>query len=174
MTAERAGGDVFRWDPASVAADDGVNVIKPDDILPANPGRWLLVPPPGVTAEPYNFELSGVYSGALVPGYFAPPILVVPPAVPRTLVRVWMFRRTAGLAGSTTIQLYRNGNPILAAPLSVTAASGDYSAAQTVAFNAGEDVLGVTDIIECELQAVESYLAGPPPGPEGLRVVMQF
>lgn len=165
---------VYRWDPASTTADDGSLVIKPNDVAPADPGRWLIVTPPGITAEPYSFCIAGVYSAAAVPAYFDPPMLVIPPAAPRTLFRVWMIRRTAGLAGSTTIQLYRNGNPILVTPLSIAAASGDNAGAQTVIFNPGEDVFAATDIIECELQAVESYKAGPPPGPEGLRVLLQF
>ena len=32
---------VYQWDGASTAADDGITVIKPNSIAPANPGRWV-------------------------------------------------------------------------------------------------------------------------------------
>lgn len=31
----------FRWNTRSNAADDGVSVIRPDDVAPANRGRWI-------------------------------------------------------------------------------------------------------------------------------------
>lgn len=31
----------FYFDAASTAVDDGATILKPDDILVANPGRWL-------------------------------------------------------------------------------------------------------------------------------------
>jgi hypothetical protein len=34
-------GGIFYWSATSVATDDGVTVIKPNAILPANPGRYL-------------------------------------------------------------------------------------------------------------------------------------
>src|SRR3990167_1821384 len=33
---------VFDWDPASLAVDDGMTVIKPNDIPALSPGRWIL------------------------------------------------------------------------------------------------------------------------------------
>lgn len=169
-TAPRA----FVWDATSVAADDGATVIKPNDIAGPNPGRWVLESASSFYAEPYVFDLSGVYSSAAVPGFWTPPRFVLPGSAPRTLQRVFLFRRTAGTAGSTTVQLYRNGNPVLAAPLSVTAGAGDYAAATTATFNFGEDVFAVLDYIEPELQAVETHKPGPPSGPEGLTMALLF
>lgn len=40
LIGDGAGG-IFYWNATSTAADDGVNVIKPNAILPANPGRYL-------------------------------------------------------------------------------------------------------------------------------------
>lgn len=34
---------LYQWSDASTAADDGASVVKPDSIIPAIPGRWLLV-----------------------------------------------------------------------------------------------------------------------------------
>ena len=51
--------DLYKFDPASVLADDGADVIRPDNILgpdAANPGRWLKIK---FTAD----DLSGVVSG---------------------------------------------------------------------------------------------------------------
>lgn len=33
----------FHWDALNTDADDGVSIIKPDDIAPADPGRWVLL-----------------------------------------------------------------------------------------------------------------------------------
>lgn len=164
----------FVWDAVSVAADDGATIIKPSDVAGPDPGRWILQSVSVFYAEPYVFDLSGVYSGAAVPGFWTPPRLVLPGSAPRTLQRVFLFRRTAGTAGSTTVQLYRNGNPVLAAALSVTAGAGDYAAATTAAFNPGENVFNALDYIEPELQAVETHKPGPPPGPEGLTLALLF
>tara|TARA_Y100000034_G_scaffold67010_1_gene80863 strand:+ start:2207 stop:3811 length:1605 start_codon:yes stop_codon:yes gene_type:complete len=35
-------GNFYEWDSTNLAADDGTNVIKPDDIGVLAPGRWLL------------------------------------------------------------------------------------------------------------------------------------
>lgn len=35
-------GGFFRWDPSSLAADDGINVVKPNDRTSLQAGRWLL------------------------------------------------------------------------------------------------------------------------------------
>lgn len=172
MEARTAAG-VFVWDAASVAVDDGVSVIKPNDIAPANPGRWLIFPPVAVP-EPYRFLLAGVFSGVPVPAFFDPPELVINPYAPRTLKRVSMVRRTAGTAGATSIQISRNGALVLAAPLSVTAAAGAYATATTIAFVPGEEVFGPANIIDCVLLTTETFFAGPNPGPEGLRVLLEF
>lgn len=34
-------GTFFYFDAASMSVDDGATILKPDDILAANPGRWL-------------------------------------------------------------------------------------------------------------------------------------
>jgi hypothetical protein len=40
-TASYANDGSFKFDWSSLVADDGVNTIKPDDILPSDPGRWI-------------------------------------------------------------------------------------------------------------------------------------
>lgn len=42
MFARLAGVSTFEWFPSSTAADNGVDVLKPDDLAPTDPGRWLL------------------------------------------------------------------------------------------------------------------------------------
>ncbi len=39
-----AAAGFFKYDPSSLAADNGTTVIKPDDITALQAGRWLLVP----------------------------------------------------------------------------------------------------------------------------------
>jgi len=36
------GGGVFAWNDGLVAADDGINIVKPDDTSPGQAGRWVL------------------------------------------------------------------------------------------------------------------------------------
>lgn len=171
MRAETATGP-FAWDSVSVAADDGVNVIKPNDLAPIDPGRWLRlaspVPPPG--AGELHFTLSGMYAGAIVPGVFDP-LYIAPLGF--TITSVQVMRRTAGLAGSTDIDVTKNGVSILAAPpLSVTAGAGDNATVVTAAFAPGANVFLANDILEVVLVAVETFNPGLPVGPEGLRIVI--
>lgn len=173
MDADTPAG-AYRWDATSLLADNGTTVLRPLDVPALDPGRWLYVPPPAGFPEPYEWVIGGVYAAVLVPAYFDAPRLVVPPLAPRTLVRAWLIRRTAGTAGSSSVQVYRNGNPVLAAPLAVTAAAGDNDVQQTTAFNVGEDVFNAIDIIEAQLVTAETFNAGPPPGPDGLRLILQF
>lgn len=170
--AETASG-FYRWDSTSVVADNGTTVLRPNDVPAPNPGRWVYQPPAVQTPEPYDWTAEGVYSGAAVPVYLNAPRVVWLPA-PRTLQRALLLRRTAGGAGSSAVQVYRNGNPVLTVPLAVTAAAGDYAAAQTTSFQVGQDVFGPLDVIDVQLTSVESFKAGPPPGPEGLRLLLVF
>lgn len=161
------GASLFRWDPASTVADDGATVIKPDDIGVSDPGRWMRVPvgAPPVTLE---FELSGVYSAALVPGYFAAPKSVRDACICDT---VHLVRRTAGSAGATQVDVLRNGASVYTLPVHrpvVQFSDGD----DFEAFFPPTDLSNVNwnpgDVIEARMESVESFLAGPPPGPEGL------
>ena len=52
------GAAFFEWDEASVLADDGINVVKPDSIDIADPGRWILIGVQ-VSSIPGNLNLSG-------------------------------------------------------------------------------------------------------------------
>lgn len=38
-------GDIYRWDVASTAADDGYLTVKPTSIDPSDPGRWIKINP---------------------------------------------------------------------------------------------------------------------------------
>lgn len=162
----------FAWSPISVAADDGVAVIKPNDIAPLDPGRWLLAPattaPPG--SGELHFTLSGEYSGAVVPAFFDPPYIAV---VGFTVALVQIARRTAGFAGITNVDVLKNGVTILAAPpLQVSAAMGDNVSFSSNSFVLGQDIFLPTDRLDVVLTTVEMFDPGPPAGPEGLRVVI--
>jgi len=162
----------FAWSAVSVAADDGVTVIKPNDIAPLDPGRWLLAPattaPPG--SGELHFTLSGEYSGAVVPAFFDPPYVAI---AGFTVAFVQLVRRTAGTAGFTEIDVLKNGVTILAAPpVKVTAAMGDDVSFFSNSFVPGQDIFLPTDRLDVVLSAVETFDAGPPAGPEGLRVVI--
>lgn len=172
MGAQIVGSNPFVWDPASVAPDDGVSVICPNDITPPAPGRWLVssgaTPPAGSGA--LHYPLTGVYSGAVVPGFYAPPDIA---DAAFTLDHVQLVRRTAGSAGSTDIDVLKNGTSILAAPLSIAFGAGDNASATTNTWAApGANTFAPGDVIDVHLLAVETFLPGPPSGPEGLRVVL--
>ena len=174
--ARTFGSSFFEWDSTSGAGDDGVNVIQPTDV--AGNGRWLLIPlaaaaPP---KEPAIFRLSGVYSGAGVPGFFDPPHSIGPTEAARTIVGVEMFRRTAGTAGQTRVDILVNGVTIFGGgPLTqciVTAAAGDNVPGGHGAITA--PAVPANSYIDASLEEVETALAGPPPGPEGLFVKVRF
>lgn len=38
------GTPLFWWDPTSLATDDGITIIKPNDIAGGSPGRWTVTP----------------------------------------------------------------------------------------------------------------------------------
>lgn len=161
----------FAWDPTSVAPDDGATVIKPNDIAPIDPGRWVLV---GSSTAPagagdVHFTLSGEYSAAAVPGFFDPPLYV---EAGFALDHVRLMRRTAGTAGQTEIDVLKNGVSIFTALPAITAGAGDNATAVGNAFVLGANVFVPGDYIDVVLVGVETFKAGPPSGPEGLRVTL--
>lgn len=169
----------FEWSSTSGLGDDGVNVIRPTDIAIPDPGRWLLIPLSAATPpkEPAIFRLSGVYSGALVPGFFDPPHYIGVTEAARTIVGVEMFRRTAGTAGQTRVDILVNGVTIFdgvpANLPTVTAGAGDNVAGAHISLIvAGAVPAGAR--IDASLEEVETALVGPPPGPEGLFVKVRF
>jgi len=169
-----AGAGTFAWDSASVVADDGVNVIKPNDIAPVDPGRWLRLPPPVVPAGAgdLHFALSGVYSGAVTPGFFDPPYRCT---TGFTVSSVELFRRTAGSGSSTVIDVLKNGASIFLAPgnrPTVIFGAGDYASNTSAVFAPGANIYAPGDVLEVRLDSVEAYLAAATPGPEGIRVVV--
>lgn len=162
----------FAWDPASLLPDDGATVIRPTDIAALDPGRWIKLasptPPPGSGAV--HFTLSGEFSGAITPGFFDPPLIA---DVGFTVAYVHMARRTAGSGGSTRCDVLKNGVTIFSgAPPTIAAAAGDNATDIVSAFTAGMDVFTPGDVLEVQLISTEAFLPGPPPGPEGLRVIV--
>lgn len=178
VDAQRAavGAASYQWSAVSVAPDDGVNVIKPNSIAPANPGRWLLIPAGGggASAGWVDFDLTGVYAAAVVPGFFSPPFAV---RVASTCDVVHLVRRTAGLAGSTALDVRRNGVSIYLAPGDrpvVTPADGDDYDALFPPTDPGQVVWAPGDKIEVVMLSAETFKIGPPPGPEGLRARVYY
>lgn len=169
MRAEVAAVGGFAWSTASLAADDGATVIKPNDVAPGDPGRWLKMPSAGALAD-LHFALSGVYSGAVVPGFFDPPLYV---DVGFALAYARLDRRTAGTVGATQVDVLKNGVTIFGAGgPSVAAGAGDYATDTNNVFAPGANVFVPGDWLEVQLVTVETFAPGPPPGPEGLRVTL--
>lgn len=117
-----------------------------------------------------TFTLSGEYSTVTVPGTFDPPYLVVSPF---TVASIDVIRRTSGSSGTTTIDIIKKinagdpGTSILVSPLTITSGM-DYDISSTSVL--ADNSFSIGNIIEVKLLTVESYLAGPPEGPEGIRV----
>jgi len=120
-----------------------------------------------------SFTLSGEYSTIVTPGTFDPPYLVVNPF---TISSVDAIRRTSGSAGVTSIDVVKKmnaGDPgvsILPSPLTISSGM-DYDVSSTSVFLDSNFTVG--NIIEVKILSVESYLAGPPEGPEGIRIVIR-
>jgi hypothetical protein len=166
------GPGFFVWDALSTAADDGATVIKPNDVAPGAPGRWVLMSGgSSMAAEAFVFRLEGDYSGAILDGSFDGPMLVISA---RTIARVWLLRRTAGSAGTTRVAVLVNGANIFPAPVNepqVTSSMGDYAIASSTTFVPGSASLVQNDTIEVILRDKEDASAA---GPEGLCVVIEF
>ena len=122
--------------------------------------------------EPAIFRLSGPYSGAIVPGLYDPPHYC---EQARTIVGVDLFRRTAGSANFTQIDVQVNGVSIYALlvdhPIILFGAGNNaYNAGGPIAFPA----VAPGQYIDVVLEAVEGFLLGPPVGPEGLFAKVRF
>jgi hypothetical protein len=134
---------------------------------------------------PYIFTLSGNYSAAATPGFFDPPRRV---KSNRTISSVTLIRRTAGLAGSggaTIIDILRNGFSIFPGPGNmpqvgdgaVPPTPGNNAIFVATTFNAPGPTgpnLTTGDIIEAQLVSKETFFSGPPDGPEGFTVAINF
>jgi hypothetical protein len=117
-------------------------------------------------AAPFSFEISGPYSGAVVPGSFGAPLIV---DTPFSMAEVRLSRRVAGAFGQTTVDVLRNGVSVFSGPApSVLASSGNYAGVSTSSFVSPS--FGPGDVLDVLLTSVETFSAGPPFGPEGLRV----
>lgn len=118
------------------------------------------------------FRLSGEYSAISIPAYVDSTYVTT---TERTLSSVTLSRRTAGTSGTTKIDVYKNGVSIFAADIDkpqVTAAGGDLAYDQSVTFSTNSFIVG--DFIDIVIDSVETYLAGPPEGPEGITVILKF
>ena len=173
-----AGGSPFRFDQGSYATDNGTTVIKPDDIDPANGGRWVVIgggggggPLPSIA-----WELSGPYGaleehGSAHYGNFGTPAI---PGGNLTIVAVMMTRRTAGASGNTIVDVLKNGTTIfgsLTKPI-IPAGAGDYATSYINTFDpVGVNVLMPNDMLDVVLFDIETPNdLGLTIGPEGLRV----
>src|SRR3712207_4569564 len=52
-------GGYYVWNTASVAADNGTTIIKPDSIVHPAPGRWLSVVPTSADRVPFTQSGTG-------------------------------------------------------------------------------------------------------------------
>ena len=114
-----------------------------------------------------QFIISGVFSGASVPGFFDPPY---PIRTNRTIAEVTLMRRTAGSSGTTTVDILVNGNSVFdtTPKPSITFSDGDNAVDIVTAVDTGENSLMVGDFLDAELETVESGSA------EGLIVLVRF
>lgn len=123
-----------------------------------------------------EFTLSGEFSGALVPGYFDPPYLC---SDSFTVSSVSLIRRISGATGTTRVQVQKKSNAA-APPVDVLSASldllsgTDYASSSSSSFVGANNVFVSGNIIEVKILETETYEAGPPEGPEGLRVVLKI
>lgn len=167
-----ATGDVFTWDATSVAADDSLTVIKPNDLGVFDPGRWLKLTLSGGGGgkAPLLFGLSGPYTDAVVPGTFDPPVLI---EVAATINTVSLLREDAGLAGNTTVDVVVNESSIFALPAdrpTVSFGAGSY-AFDVKPPTVGGGVLNPGDIVEVYLVEKET---GDTERPQGIRVAINI
>lgn len=128
--------------------------------------------PAGAANNSLMFGISGEYSSAVVPAFLEPPRLIRESI---TISEVTMIRRTAGSSGTTRADVLINGVSIFASDgvkPQVNASSGNYASSVVNTFTAAS--LNPNDRIEVELETVEAYLAGPPPGPEGVSIEIRF
>jgi len=173
-------GALYRFDPASLAVDDGVTVVKPNDIPALNPGRWLIVPTAGAQVPaPTIFTLDGAEYSAIdlsdiilgFPGaYVGSPLRI---ATARSLVGCRLLRRAAGTVApgsETRLDVLKNGSSIftlIADQPIVTAAMGNYATDFRPPTAPGAAVWLAADIVEVVQRTTELYLAnvGFPDGP---------
>lgn len=129
---------------------------------------------PAVAPAEWAFTLSGVYDGATLTAFIDPPRRAL---TSRTISRVEIYRRTAGASGTTRCDVKKNGTSIFSGTGTqpqVTAAAGDYAYQTLTTFVSGAAAMTAGSRLEVTLEAVETYLAGPPEGPEGILVVVYF
>lgn len=125
-------------------------------------------------ANVMTFGLAGPYSAATVPGFFEPPRRIIST---RTLSAVHMFRRTAGTAGTTRLDVLHNGTSVFLVDgdkPQVDATDGDNFGMVTTTFDPGQVSFSVGEFIDVELETVETFKAGPPEGPEGFSAILVF
>jgi hypothetical protein len=144
---------------------------------------------------PLKFTLNGVYSSAGVPSELDPPVPYAGPAA--TIKRCRLIRRTAGTAGETALNV-RVIRVVSSGPVSfdiftpdsvikVAASSGDRVTATKfpnipgpgiapidTSVNGSRTLLLPGDIVEAVLTSVETFKPGPPDGPEGAMLYIEF
>jgi hypothetical protein len=153
-----------------MAVDDGVNVIKPTDVGGGSPGRWL-ISSVGAALVGLEFGLVGVYSGAALPGFYTAPRLI---KTGFSVSTVSLTRRISGTAGTTIVDVRRNGVSLYLTPgdLPTIAAGADYTTVFAIPTAVGGLALAANDVIDAVLTSVETALVGPPPGPEGFNLII--
>ncbi len=200
--SDNAGGDITFTAGNSTGTIDGANItLTPgistgtgadgkiifDGYADANYNSIINLPSPINTGDATNkayvdgkiaaanevvFKLSGAYGYLSVPAYID---TSYPVLVNKTLASATIMRRVAGTAGTTRVDILKNGVSIFALDANkpqVTAASGDYARNSSTTFN--DTSFSGGDYIDIQIDSTETYLAGPPEGPEGIAVILQF
>jgi hypothetical protein len=182
-------GTLYRFDPASLAVDDGVNVIKPNDIPLLSPGRWVIVTAAGAQVPPSTFFTldGGEYSTIdltdiilAAPGAYVGSPVAVNSA--RTLLGCFLTRRAAGtpaVGSETRLDVLKNGASIftlVADQPIVTAAAGNYATDFKPPTAAGAALWVLNDRLEVVQRTTELYLANVnfPDGPSGWSLEMRW
>ena len=120
----------------------------------------------GVVVTVFRWDLSGPYSAAIVPGRIGPTQVV---RQNLTIDEVVLQRNDIGTAGTTRVDLLVGGVSRFAGdPQKPQVTPGDGVQAVDVVAIFTSDTLLVGDLLDAELEAVETYALGPPEGPEGL------
>ena len=118
--------------------------------------------------------LDGVYDQARLPGAFDAARYVEDN---RTITGVRLLRRRAGSAGSTVINVTKNGASVFAVlgdqPV-VPAGAGSYASDLKAPTAPGAAACVPGDVLEVYLEQVEDPTVVPGAGPEGIAVVILF
>lgn len=132
----------------------------------------------GPSIESISFRLANPYDGVTpLPGNFDGPVRIKGRFI---ITDIILTRRTAGSSGSTRVDVQRTRAGTEVSLYNVDAdkpiiafGSGNWQSVSAPPTLTNGNILQDGDIISPSLELVEGHLNGPPPGPEGLELLIQ-